>query len=58
LDTLNGYVEDPELPDENEPEFQAEMFQLFRMRGWTPEDIKDPKYAVKYAAWLTTAREE
>jgi hypothetical protein len=54
----NGYLEDPELSDENDADVQAELFELFRMRGWKPEDIKDPNYAVKYASWLTTATKE
>lgn len=52
---MKGYVEDAELPDETDLEFQAEMFELFRMRGYKPEDLRDQDVANKYAAWLETA---
>jgi hypothetical protein len=52
---FKGYVEDPEPPDDNDPEFQAEMFAIFRRRGYMPEDLYDPEYAAKHAEWLKTA---
>lgn len=58
MDKIKGYVEDPELQDENEPGYQEEMFELFRMRKWKPEDLIDQSYAAKYAAWLKTASPE
>ena len=45
---------DPELHDENDPEYPEEMFEIFRVLGWKPADIRDPDYAVKYAEWLKT----
>jgi hypothetical protein len=58
MDELKGYSEDPELPDENDPEYQQEMFEIFRTLGYTPEDINDSQYAQKYAEWLKTAPPE
>lgn len=53
IDQFDG---DPSLGDEDSPEYQEEMFEMFRMRGWKPEQIKDPVYADKYAKWLHTTR--
>lgn len=52
-EVMKGYVEDPELQDENDPEYQEEMFQLFKYLGWKPEHIKDVKYAKLYEKWLS-----
>ncbi len=46
------YDEDPELEDENDPEFKEEMFQTFKHMGWTPDDLKNPGDKQEYAAWL------
>lgn len=51
---MQGYVEDAELGDENDPEYRAEMFEIFRKLRWTPADIRDPDYAARYAEWLKT----
>ena len=55
MDEMQGYVEDPELQDENDPAYQSEMFEVFRVLKWKPEDLIDQKYAAKYAEWLKTA---
>jgi len=52
------YNEDPELHDENDPEYQQEMFRIYQSLGWKPEDLHDREYAEQYAEWLKTAREE
>ena len=33
---MRGYFEDPVQADENDPEYQEEMFKLFRVLGWKP----------------------
>ena len=58
MDKMKGYVEDPEPQDENDPEYQEEMFRLFRTLKWKPEDLADKQYATKYAEWLETASPE
>jgi hypothetical protein len=35
------YNEDPELHDENDPEYQQEMFRIYQSLGWKPEDLHD-----------------
>ena len=55
MNKMKGYVEDPELHDEDDPAYQEEMFELFRTLDWKPEDLADQKYAAKYAEWLKTA---
>ena len=52
------YNEDPRLHDENDPEYQQEMFRTFQSLGWEPENLRDREYAEKYAEWLKTATEE
>jgi hypothetical protein len=47
---------DPELEDETD-EDQVEVFELFQMRGWTPEVLLDKIYAARYAEWLKTSAE-
>lgn len=49
---LEGYEDTPELPDEDDPEFQHEIFESFRRRGLKPKDIKDANYAALYDKWL------
>lgn len=46
---------DPEVADEDDPEYQAEMFATFRELGWKPEDLKNPKDTRAYSEWLKTA---
>jgi hypothetical protein len=43
---------DPELGDENDPEYQNEIFEILRQSGTKPEDLPDPKEAALYAKWL------
>jgi hypothetical protein len=56
MQNIDGeYPADPELQDENEPEYQEEMFRTFLSLGWAPQDLRDRQYAKKYAKWLHTA---
>jgi hypothetical protein len=55
---MRAYVDDAELGDENDPEYQEEMFRIFLKLGWKPEDLIDKHYASKYAEWLKSARED
>jgi hypothetical protein len=57
-DLEDEYDEDPELHDENDPEYQQEMFRIYQSLGWRPEDLHDRAYAEQYAEWLKTATEE
>jgi hypothetical protein len=50
--STSGYDDDPELHDENDPEYRDEMFRTFQSLGWRPEDLRDKNYAVLYSAWL------
>jgi hypothetical protein len=52
---INDYLSDPEPPDENDPAFQQEVFEMCRARGWRPEDLRDKAFARTYAEWLKTA---
>ena len=52
---VKGYVDDAELGDENDPEYQEQVFEIFQARGWKPEDLIDGEYAGKYAEWLKMA---
>ena len=58
MDVLKDYLEDAGPGNDDDPEYQAEMFELFRMRKWKPEDLRDQTYALKYAEWLKTAPPE
>jgi hypothetical protein len=44
--------EDPELGDENDPEYKEEMFETYLYMGWKPTDLRDPKDQKEYAEWL------
>jgi hypothetical protein len=46
------YEEDPELGDEDDPEYQEEMFKTFQSMCWTPDKIRDPEWRDLYAEWL------
>lgn len=52
---FSDYDEDPELGDENDPEYMNEIFETFKYMGWKPEDLPDPKDQSEYAAWLKEA---
>ena len=41
-------------PDEDDPETQEEMFDLYQGLGWTPEDLEneDEETQKAYAEWL------
>ena len=46
-------MDDPELPDENDPDFKEEMFALHQYLGDKPEDLSMTKKQRKeYAEWL------
>jgi|PersoiStandDraft_1058852.scaffolds.fasta_scaffold271941_1 hypothetical protein len=57
-DTANDSNEDPELGDENDPEYEEEMFRTYQAMGWKAEAFPDREYAKKYAKWLKTAPPE
>ena len=46
--------DDAEVPDEHDPDFMEEMFELYKNTGIKPEQLMkdDPCEAKKYAAWL------
>ena len=50
--SIDDYQIDPEPPDENDPEFRHEVFQILREQGCTPGDLLDPADASAYARWL------
>jgi hypothetical protein len=49
-----GYSDDPEPLDEEDPDEQEEMFATAKMCGETPEDwvTASEELRRKYAAWL------
>ena len=55
---LRDFDDDPELGDEDDPEYQLEIFKIFKLKGWKPEDLFDQEYAKKYAEWLKTTAPE
>jgi hypothetical protein len=57
-DLLRDYREDAEPGDEDDPEYRAEIFRIFRTLKWKPQDIKDPVYSAQYAEWLKKAPPE
>lgn len=58
MPTIDDYEVDPELPDENDPQFREEVFQILKVQGCKPEDLIDPEDAALYAEWLKTAGSE
>jgi hypothetical protein len=47
------YVDDPTPGDENDPEYQEEMFDTFQSLGWKPEDLnEDDPWRELYRKWL------
>jgi len=52
---LRDFDADPEPPNENDPEFREEIFEMLRRRGTKPEDLRNRKDAKQYAEWLKTA---
>jgi hypothetical protein len=58
VDDVQDFDADPELIDEDDPDFRTQMFELFQSLGWKPEDLTDRQYAAKYADWLTAVSEE
>ena len=54
----DDYIFDPEPPDESDPAFQEEIFQVCRSLGWAPDDLFDKEFAARYAEWLKALPEE
>ena len=52
MGSTRPYNDDPELPDEDDPVFKLEMFELFKFRGTNPEKIVDEKFRDEYVNWL------
>ena len=51
--------EDPEVrEDEDDLEYQEDLFETAKHLGWTPDDMQDKVFAAKYKEWLKTAPEE
>lgn len=46
------YDEDPELGDEDDPEYKEEIFETMKSMGWGPEKLTDPAEREEYAEWL------
>lgn len=44
--------EDPELGDENDPDYRKEMFLTYEQMGTKPDELIDPKMREQYRAWL------
>lgn len=51
-DSFEDFRDDPELGDENDPEYKEEMFQTYKAMEWKPEDLKHPEDQGEYADWL------
>jgi len=49
-------VMDDPVPDPY-PEFEAEVFELYRDEGLAPEDLRDPDERQRYAAWLAKQKQ-
>jgi hypothetical protein len=46
---------DPELQDEDDPDYKLELFETAKACGNKPEDFRaDPKFGAEYAEWLKT----
>jgi hypothetical protein len=58
MDDLDGYDADPELGDENDPEYKEEMFRTFRFMGTKPEQLVDLISRRHTPEWLKTAPPE
>jgi hypothetical protein len=54
---IPGYG-DPELGNEDDPEYKEELFETYRDMGWKPEELTDAKYREEYAEWLKLPRVE
>jgi hypothetical protein len=55
----NRFYEDPELQDdETDPTYEAEVFDILRDQGVTPDKVTDKAVAKRYAKWLKTAPPE
>jgi hypothetical protein len=46
------YIEDPDPPDEDDPEFKEEMFRTHQAQELTPDDFRDQQEKKEYAEWL------
>jgi hypothetical protein len=58
-DDQSRFDDDPEpVEDETDPTFEAEVFDVLRHMGLTPEQISDKAKAKRYAKWLKTAPPE
>jgi len=49
---MKDYIEDPVVPDENDPEVIHEINCSLKDLGVLPKDLPDPKDRAEYAAWL------
>jgi hypothetical protein len=53
-EALGDLLDDPELGDENDPDYQVEIFRILRAVHVSPEGVIDKQFAAKYAEWLRT----
>jgi hypothetical protein len=49
---LEEAYQDPESGDQNDPAYQQEMCQMFKNRGWTPEQLTSAFWREFYRRWL------
>jgi hypothetical protein len=46
------WIENPPPPEEDDPDFLEEMYELFRSQNLLPEELKEDEYRNGYAEWL------
>jgi hypothetical protein len=46
------YIEQPDPRDEDDPEYQKELFATMSAMGVNPADMVDKEYAAKYSEFL------
>ena len=51
---IEQMFDDPEPPDEDDPEFKLEMFEIHKHRGLKPDELRGatPEHRQEYAEWL------
>jgi hypothetical protein len=49
---FEGYQEDPEMGDENDAEYQQQLFDTMKLMGMKPEEIVNSDERAQYADWL------
>ena len=50
---MGDYLDDPELGDEDDPEYREQLFETFQASGQEPEDVRtDDQFRADYAEFL------